>query len=130
MGQKNRGKHIIRAQREEITIGPIPPPAHLEQYEHILPGSADRILSMAERQSAHRQVLESKVIKSDIRNSLVGLIFGFIIGMTGVTSGFYLIYLGKILEGSIFSGVTIAALVSTFIYGSQQRRKERQSKPQ
>lgn len=35
--------------------GPLPPPQVLAQYESILPGSANRILSMAEKQSEHRR---------------------------------------------------------------------------
>nr|DAR22085.1 MAG TPA: putative membrane protein [Caudoviricetes sp.] len=38
--------------------GPIPPPEILSGYEQIHPGFADRIISMAEKQSAHRQGLE------------------------------------------------------------------------
>ena len=130
MSKKRKSRQLVsqHVQRQELTIGPIPSPDHLERYEQTLPGAAERILSMAERQSNHRQTLESKVIKSDIRNSLLGLIFGFIIGMTGVASAFYLIYLGRILEGTIFGGATIVSLVSVFIYGSRQRRKERQAK--
>ena len=40
--------------------GPIPPPSMMEQYEGTLPGSADRILKMAENQSEHRQSLEKQ----------------------------------------------------------------------
>ncbi len=40
--------------------GPIPPPSMMEQYERTLPGSADRILKMAENQSEHRQWIEKK----------------------------------------------------------------------
>ena len=38
--------------------GPLPPPEMLAQYEEILPGAAERILSMAERQAEHRQKME------------------------------------------------------------------------
>ena len=40
--------------------GPIPPPSMMKQYEETLPGSADRILKMAEKQSEHRQWVEKK----------------------------------------------------------------------
>lgn len=130
--KKNLNRTVVKQQRgvtiHESFIGPLPSPSHLEKYEQILPGAADRIISMAEKQSSHRQDLEKQVIKSDIRNSLLGLIFGFIIGLGGVSCGFYLIYIGKIIEGGLFSGATIVALVSAFIYGSTQRRKERASK--
>lgn len=35
--------------------GPLPHPADLEEYERILPGAADRILSMAEKEQALRE---------------------------------------------------------------------------
>ena len=38
--------------------GPIPPPEIISGYEAIIPGAADRILAMAEKQSQHRQEME------------------------------------------------------------------------
>jgi len=38
--------------------GPLPPSSEFEQYERTLPGGADRILRMAEEQSAHRREIE------------------------------------------------------------------------
>lgn len=105
--------------------GPLPLPAHLEKYEAVLPGAAERIMAMAEKQSDHRRGLETKVVNSDIANSRLGLIFGFIIAMLGISGGVFLINNGKIVEGSIFSGLTVVSLVGAFVYGSQQRRKER-----
>jgi len=34
--------------------GPLPPPAELEKIDHIIPGGADRLLRMAEREQTHR----------------------------------------------------------------------------
>ena len=34
--------------------GPLPDPQNLQRYEQILPGSAERIMAMAETQLAHR----------------------------------------------------------------------------
>ena len=39
--------------------GPIPPPNALRLYEDILEGSANRIITMAENQSSHRQRMEA-----------------------------------------------------------------------
>ena len=135
MGKKSKKPHSKNNKQNQQIIqmsgqysGPLPIPSHLEQYEQILPGAADRIIRMAEKQSEHRQELEKRVIKSDTRNSLAGLIFGFIIGIVGIVRGAYLISIGQIIEGSIFGGGTIVSLVGTFIYGSQKRQKERQSR--
>lgn len=42
--------------------GPLPPPQALVQYKAALPGCAERIVSMAKEQAAHRRALESRVI--------------------------------------------------------------------
>ena len=98
--------------------GPIPPPQFLEKYNEIVPGSAEIIIKMAKNQAEHRQSLEKSVISSDIKNSKIGLIFGFIIGMTGIIAGVIIIAIGQIIAGSFISGVTLASLVGTFVYGS------------
>ncbi|MHB8852382.1 MAG: DUF2335 domain-containing protein [Ignavibacteriaceae bacterium] len=100
----------------------------LEKYEAILPGLADRIMKQAENQTAHRIELEKMVIKSDTRNSLLGIIFAFIIGAGGVAGGLYLTSLGMAASGLTVSGISLVSLVSAFIYGTNSRRKERQKK--
>ena len=49
--------------------GPIPPPNIIKGYEEILPGSADRIIAMAENQSKHRQKWKKL---SSVRNREMG----------------------------------------------------------
>lgn len=43
---------VIHAQME--FSGPLPPPQILGQYDEVLPGAAERILRMAEKQQDHR----------------------------------------------------------------------------
>jgi uncharacterized membrane protein len=45
---------------QQITYeAPLPPPRMLEQYEHVLPGSAARLIKRMEAQSEHRHGLEN-----------------------------------------------------------------------
>ncbi len=106
--------------------GPLPPPKAIKQYEEVLPGAADRIIAMAENQSSHRQKIETKVINSDILNSKLGLIFGFIIGLVGIIGGVYVVVHDKAFAGGFIITGTLVSLVGTFVYGSRQRRSERQ----
>lgn len=108
--------------------GPIPHPSDLAEYDRILPGAADRIIAMAERQASHRQQLETVVVKSGARDSLCGLIFGLIIGITGIVAGAIIIAKGYQVAGSFLGTGSIASLVGVFVYGSRQRRKEREAK--
>ena len=56
--------------------GPLPPPEILAKYNSVVPNAAERIITMAETQAAHRQRMESKVIESNVRNSQLGLHYG------------------------------------------------------
>lgn len=69
---------VVQAIKEEFS-GPIPPPDIIEKYERILPGAADRIITMAEQQATHRQAMEKKMIESESRDGLLGIIFAFFI---------------------------------------------------
>lgn len=48
--------------------GPLPTPEELFQYNNLLPGAADRIIAMAEREQAHRVNLEDMATRADIRH--------------------------------------------------------------
>ena len=91
MSQKNQPARRDQARveatfRGEAFSGPLPPPDLLVKYNTAVPDAAERILRMAEAQSAHRQDIERRVVKSNTLNQTLGTIFGFIIAM-GVISG-------------------------------------------
>lgn len=77
---QNPDNKPIIATRYENFSGPLPHPEILKKYDEIVTGAAERIIKQAEVQTNHRIQLETKVIDSDIRNSRLGLIFGFIVG--------------------------------------------------
>lgn len=66
--------------------GPFPPPAHLNQYEQILPGAAERIFKFSEREQAHRHNLETSrcesintQIRLNARADALGRVFGMVL---------------------------------------------------
>ena len=108
--------------------GPLPPAAQLIQYNQAVPDAAERIIKMAEEQSAHRRKLEFRVISSDGHRAWCGLIFAFIIAMCALASSVYLIMNNHDTAGGVLFTGALASVVGTFIYGSNQRRKERETK--
>lgn len=108
--------------------GPLPSPAVLNQYDQIVPGAAERIISMAEEQMRHRHSLEKKAIESEIADSRLGLHYGLIIGLASVIGGAICIIFGHEIGGSIIGGAGLSGLVGVFVYGTNQRRKERESR--
>jgi len=61
----NEGAVQVVAQQTAFH-GPIPHPDILERYEHIVPGSADRLIRMAEEESSHRHRLETESLDAEI----------------------------------------------------------------
>lgn len=132
MAGNNNNRSALEVKDDKLTAvmerysGPIPHPTIIGEYEKILPGSADRILSMAEKQSEHRQKLENNAVKSQTRNSTLGLIFGFVIVLLFVGLGGYALHLGQL--GFAFTSfiTSLGGLVGTFMYGTYSKRKERE----
>ena len=47
------------------------------EYDRVLPGSADRILTMAEKEQAHRVSMEGIALRASAKDSKLGQYFGF-----------------------------------------------------
>ena len=101
---------LLGVRHSETFEGPLPHPNHLAQYESVLPGTADRIIQMAEEQSSHRQFIEKKVIDSNIKNERLGMLLG-----TGLTV--LVTIVGAIL---VFSGKSVAGWIALFGPGGFQ----------
>jgi hypothetical protein len=83
---------------------------------------------MAESQSNHRQKLEVKALSYEGRNSLLGIIAGWFLGTIGLLIAGYCISTGHDAAGGAIGGVSLGSLVGTFIYGTRERRIEREQK--
>jgi uncharacterized membrane protein len=108
--------------------GPLPPPEILARYNDAIPGGAERILAMAENQSKHRQSLEGKVVDANCRAQRTGSILGFLICITAIASGTFLIYVGKSAEGLVPIIGALGGLVGVFVIGKYQQKKDLEQK--
>jgi len=122
-----RNAHNVALQKVEATsfAGPLPPPQILIQYDQIVPGCAERIISQWEGQSRHRQELEKKVIDADIQQSKLGAFLGFVVSLVTIGAGIFLAYIGQPMEGFAAIITALAGLIGAYGWGSYQRRKER-----
>lgn len=121
------GKVVVQAIKEEFS-GPIPPPDIIEKYERIIPGSADRIMTMAEKQAAHRQAMEKKMIESESRDGLLGIIFAFLLGIGCLIACVVVVCLVPKNAGAIssaFLGVTGIGSITTGFIQSARRTKSK-----
>jgi uncharacterized membrane protein len=108
--------------------GPLPPPALLEHYNTIHPGAADRIIRMAEEQGSHRREMEKLELQANNAVQTRGPVLGFILAMTAVIGGIWLISRGMAVTGLVSLISAIGAPVGVFVYGKYQQRKEKESR--
>ena len=104
--------------------GPLPPPEILRKYNDIEPGFANRIMTMAESQSHHRQTMESLVIGSRIRYEGRAQILASIIALALGLGSIWLISIGKSIEGVSAIIAELAAFTWVFMYGRRHQEKE------
>lgn len=87
---------LVAVTKSETFSGPIAHPRHLKEYEDILPGSAERILAMAEKQQLHFASLETQQQKADNDDRRLGMWLG----------------------GGLFAALILCGLVATLTVGA------------
>ncbi len=119
----------LTVMRSEIYSGPIPPPEAFEKYEKVLPGAADRIMKMTERQQEHRMSLEKEAVGSQVKQSKRGQIFGFIIFFVCIAVAiFFAVKLDMKTFASAFLTGTMVVVIGLFITGKNIMRNDLRSK--
>ena len=108
--------------------GPLPPPGALRSFEEVIPGSAERILAMAEQQMDHRILMERKIVSGDYTQSYLGIAAGFLLSVTVILGGIYLITQGHDWAGGILIGIDLVGLAGVFVYGSRSHRAQRRER--
>ena len=93
--------------------GPLPSPEQLEKYEKFIPGSAERIIKMAEDGFNHRHRIEKETLKIVNEDRRRGQWMAFILGTLGILSA---VFLG--LKGYSFSSIGVG-LLGTIVITAQ-----------
>lgn len=85
-------------------------------YEEVFPGAADRILRIAESESAHRHRIESRIVTVHGVTAVAGVVIGGVLGLAGIGGGVYIAVQGSSLEGAGLALLSLASLVGVFVY--------------
>jgi uncharacterized membrane protein len=105
------------AVREQFS-GPMPHPKHLREYEDILPGAAERILSMAEQNIAHMKKMDEDSLEAEVDDRKRGMRYGA--GLFGllIVLAFASLFVtdSEIVPGMFLGAVTIGG-ITAFIKG-------------
>lgn len=127
-GSKKPRRRVNKLVTREFFEGPIPHPTILRQYEQVFPGAAERIVAMAEKQSQHRQKIESDIVSSDIANERRGMHYSLFITIVLMLIGALLIYMKRDTAGyfSLFGPSIFHA--GNYIYKKVSEGKELKTK--
>lgn len=129
--------------RTTALSGPLPPPEVLAQYEVALPGAAERLFKMVERQEEHRQALEraesevDRTLKREEseadraldgeelrlihQREMSGIVAGAGVVFGVLVTAVILAFLGATTPAAWLGGTSLAALAGVFVYGVRQR---------
>lgn len=114
-------KQALQISEESHFKGPLPPPAVLQDYDIVITDGAERIMAMAEKQSAHRIEQESRVIRANTRDSLLGIVSGLTISISAFIVAGIGFYLGHPAAAATICTVDLAAIVGVFVYGTKNK---------
>ena len=85
---------------------------------------------MAEKQSNHRQEMEKRIIKTESRDSLLGILFAFMLGFGCIVAAVVMVILvpksAGVISGAVLGVTGIASIIATFIKGTRGSYSKRQ----
>lgn len=106
-------------------------PELLQKYEKTMPGLAPRLVDAAIEEISHRRAMEKMQLETEIelmrhqsKEIYRGQIFAFLITLGFAAAGTYVIVNGHPVAGTIFGGVGLGSIVSTFIWGRSSQSKD------
>lgn len=141
----------VAVQASQTTVqtyqGPVPHPETLRGYEEILPGAAERILSMAETEASRRHENERLALEANIsaqkqqlrigefqahaifRSDTLGQILGVTVCIAFVLSATYLAIKGFSAVACIVAALPTAALVKAFFISPISHKQNKEGPP-
>ena len=108
--------------RHEMWSGPLPPPSLLVEYDKAVENGAERILSMAERQSSHRMEMDATEAESDRILAQRGQWIGMAVVLSVLALAGYMAFLGATTAAAVVAGIDVVGLAAVFVYGSMRKR--------
>lgn len=117
--KSKKRKTELHIQQTSFHSGPLPPAAELQQFDSILPGLADRIVTMAEKEQSNAHELQRITAKGAHRMIFAGWLCAFLT-LLGLM---VLAYFAMLARMAVVAGLIITSLgvASIFAYKGIKR---------
>lgn len=95
--------------------GPLPPAREFANYDKALPGAAERILAMAEKEQGHRHGIEKDLIRREIGFKSRGQLFAFLGLLVMLAAVLAMAIMGHAAAGASLGAAVIGGVVAVFL---------------
>lgn len=109
----------LRLRQSTLHMGPIPEAELLAKYEDVLPGLANRIVQMAEREQAHRHAIERVEVQQPYQLARRGQIFAITAIVLVLGFAVFLAAIGSPITAGVLVAIDLLGLVTVFITGQR-----------
>lgn len=122
-----RGKDSHVTVSSTSTDSPILPIAQIEKLKELHPSRVDWFFEETSKEAAFRRSESHRVNGFVFAERICGQIFGFLIGVFGLSAAVYAGINGAVAVGVTIAGATIISLVSAFLYKKAHDSKDGQN---
>jgi uncharacterized membrane protein len=120
--------HEVLVQVSRFFSGPLPSPEILADYERLTPGMADRVVRMAEEQSAHRRQLEAGALNHNQTLASRAQWLGYSLALIMLVGGMSLVAIDKPVAGLLVVATAVGAILGSTWFGKHATLKELRDK--
>lgn len=123
---EDQAREFRAIKAQSFFSGPLPPPAVLKNYDEALPGAAERIFALTEKEQSHRHQWENKALASEISYSRLGLwlgaaaLFAVIIGVVVCA------FIGQAWAAGTLGALGLTGIVTALIKGRSFSHDDKQ----
>jgi len=115
---------LVREERFEMTMGPLPPPDMLARYDKIVPGLPERLIRWTEEETFHRRSMQRFGQRSGLAVALAG--FGAAVAIAALGDSVAFAFVAGVCA-IVGVGGTVAARVLAGRWGTGPARPPDQS---
>ena len=118
-GEKGELIEVRQEVEHREHTGPLPAPEVLGEYDAVLPGLAERIVALTEREQQYRIEVNKKVLDANIRSRTLGQWLGAILSAIALGVAGFFGYMGSPVQGTIL-GCTVLGILGGLLYMKQR----------
>lgn len=122
--KKQQSPQAIQISEQRHYSGPLPMPEDLAKYDQVVPGAAERIIQMAEKEMQHRHENDNRMAKSVIWTTIISIIFAFLSVLILSSLVFFALDKGYDKVAATMAVGSIAAVAGVFIFFKKSKNRE------